>query len=115
MAEEITVGERRGSNVLALFLYPIPTPAQYGSTATNVVPTPADGLPDYASAVFSHAEKGALDAGESTFEIVKIGIEGMNNAEVLVRLQSLYATRKAAAAAVYLERYERVGARFDQS
>lgn len=115
MANEITIGERRGSNVQALFLFPVATPATYGSTSTKVVPTPSAGLPEWASPVFSQAEKNNLDSGDAAFQIVNIGIEGISSAEILVRLRAIYVARKAVAAALYLVRYERIGERFDES
>jgi hypothetical protein len=117
MANEITVLEGNGAEVYSmLFLYPIAAPKAINGTGVNVVPTPSSGLPYVATVKLSQAEKDALDAGTSAFEVTTFSrIAGMTTPQLIGLAQALYAARLAEFTARYTERYRYVGVRLNAS
>ena len=113
MANEILVLEGDGEiNVSLLFLFPILTPIQVN--ATNVIPTPASGLPALAQSILDAGEKSSLDAGTTVFEVVSMRVtSARTNLELLAQAQALYVDRNANYLSKYALRYKHSGKRLD--
>ena len=102
MANEITALERRNDTLHLVFFYPIPLAKRKG------VATPSDGLPPIAFAVFSDAEKLALDAGEAFFTVDTIEApEGMTAPQLAITARARYKLRRADLASRYGHRMEK--------
>lgn len=115
MANEIIVMEQDGQGTFLLcFLYTITTPKQIAGT--NIVVTPSSQLPAIAAAVTSAGEKTALDNGTGAFEITSFRRDpALSGAELLAKVQAVYALRKAEFDARYSAQYEFAGNRYNAS
>lgn len=114
MANEITAltGDGRGGYSM-LLLFPITTPAQFGTPAQNVVPTPSAALPPHADAILDATEKAALDAGTLAFRVVAFEKQGITGAALVTRVRQLYAAEQAAFNAWYQETFRHLGTRIN--
>jgi hypothetical protein len=124
MANEIRVLEggadtdatgRRVFNLLMLF--PIATPQTItppGGAASNVVPTPASGLPPLAVQSTTASERAELDAGTLVFRVLTLTKDpALSNAQLAAAAQQKYATQRAAVDAEYSARYRHTGTMLD--
>lgn len=114
MANEILVLEQtRDAVFTCVFKYAVPTPKQYtgGDAALhNVVPTPSAGLPPLAAALFTTAEKAALDLGTLVFEVVAFSADvGLTAPQLAARVKAFYASKFLDAQATYNQRYQYLG------
>ncbi len=116
MANEITAGpgNARANTYPLLMLFTIPIPAVWFETSMQVVPTPSDGLPDWALNVLTQPELDALNAGNSLFYIHTMHDEGLSNAQLQTRAQAKYADLQVTVLDDYDNRYKFAGRRIDK-
>lgn len=112
MANEIRILEGDGdNNYQVLFLFPIGTPRQVNGV--NVVPTPATTLSGMAATVAALPTMdvtAALNAGTMAYEIVSFRKDSAaTNAQLIARLQAIYASKVVEAGRVYTLRYQHAG------
>ena len=116
MANEITVANVTNNKFDLVFLFPIITPIQ-DIDAANVVPTPSASLPATVLSRLSGGEITALDDGTAMWERQNFTApEGMLPAEILAKVQEMYALRRDVVQGEYATKHVfavRVGERFD--
>ena len=95
MANEITVLSGNGRGVFdVLFLYTITTPKQVGGV--NVIETPSSTLPKFAPEILTQAEKDALDAGTTAFDVIQFQKQsGLTGAQQSAQLKEIFASAEA--------------------
>lgn len=115
MANEITSGPGDGhGNYPLLFLFPIATPVQWAGTASNVIPTPSNTLPEWAAALVTQAEKADLDSGVAMFYVyTPFRTDGLTGAQMIAQARLLYAQLMAERLSWYANTYKYPGNRIN--
>lgn len=115
MANEMTVLSGNGRGIYdVLFIFTIAAPKQIAGV--NIVETPSSTLPKYAPEILTQAEKDALDAGTTAFDVIQFQKQsGLTGAQLTAQLREIFLAAETQFNADYNARHLHLATRLSRT